>query len=75
MITEIIISFLCLLFGGLFITRLCCKGTNCKVDRDLSNEVIVITGANTGIGLETAKEFYKRNAFVILACRDKKRGD
>jgi retinol dehydrogenase-12 len=30
--------------------------------------------ANTGIGYETALDLAKRNARVILACRDPKRG-
>lgn len=32
-----------------------------------------MTGANTGIGKETALDFAKRGARVILACRDKER--
>jgi len=35
---------------------------------------VIITGANAGIGLETAKELAKSGAKIILACRDEKRG-
>ena len=35
----------------------------------------IITGANTGIGLETAVDLAKRNARVILACRSVERGE
>ncbi len=42
---------------------------------DLTNKVVVITGANTGIGKETARVFYKNNAHVVVACRDKARMD
>jgi len=36
-------------------------------------KVIIITGANCGIGYETALDLAKRNARIILACRDPKR--
>ncbi|XP_048371625.1 WW domain-containing oxidoreductase [Sphaerodactylus townsendi] len=38
--------------------------------RDMSGKVIVITGANAGIGFETAKSFALHGAHVILACRN-----
>ncbi|XP_051546337.1 WW domain-containing oxidoreductase-like [Myxocyprinus asiaticus] len=41
--------------------------------RDLSDMVIVITGANSGIGFETARSFALHGAHVILACRNKSR--
>jgi len=49
------------------------NGAVCKLTRDLSGQVVVITGANTGIGFETAKALAKFKATVILACRDEKR--
>jgi NAD(P)-dependent dehydrogenase (short-subunit alcohol dehydrogenase family) len=37
---------------------------------DLSGKVIVLTGANSGIGFEAAKAFAHKGAKVVLACRD-----
>ncbi|VVC88656.1 unnamed protein product [Leptidea sinapis] len=36
----------------------------------LIGKTAVITGCNTGIGKETALDFYKRGARVIMACRN-----
>lgn len=37
---------------------------------DLTGYIVVVTGSNTGIGLETARVLLKQNALVVFACRD-----
>jgi len=46
-------------------------GTN-QHSQDLRGKTILITGANTGIGLETAKVLSKMGAHILLACRNVK---
>lgn len=42
---------------------------------DLSGCIAVVTGANSGIGWVTARELARRNADVVLACRNPERAD
>ncbi len=40
---------------------------------DQTGKTIIVTGANVGIGYETALALYNAGANVMLACRDPKR--
>ncbi len=45
-------------------------GGECKSRRKLESKIVVITGANTGIGYETALDLAQRGAKIIMGCRD-----
>lgn len=39
------------------------------------NKIAIITGANTGLGLETTKAFAERNIEVVMACRNESKAE
>jgi len=58
----------------IYIIKQATLGEYYDVTEDLTDKTIIITGANSGIGYQTALYLAHRNADIILACRDSKRG-
>ena len=58
----------------LWMIRRWVAGAVCQSKAKLDGKMVIITGANTGIGKETAIDLAKRNARVILACRSQEKG-
>ncbi|XP_052228919.1 retinol dehydrogenase 11-like isoform X4 [Dreissena polymorpha] len=67
LLAVLVVMVTCLVVVKVYVESI--KG-HCTSTRDLTGKVALITGANTGIGFYTALDLAKRNARVILACRD-----
>lgn len=68
-LVALVVIFVVTVFSGL---RLYCFLTlgKCNSRAKMNGKTVLITGANGGIGRETAKDIAKRGARVILACRN-----
>ena len=51
------------------------QGGVCVSSARLDGKIVVITGGNTGIGRETARDLVRRGAEVHVLCRDVERGE
>ncbi|KIH43942.1 hypothetical protein ANCDUO_26045, partial [Ancylostoma duodenale] len=49
------------------------SGTKYELHEDLAGKTYIVTGATSGIGQVTVEELAKRNARVIMACRNREK--
>ncbi|VFV29773.1 retinol dehydrogenase 13, partial [Lynx pardinus] len=56
--------------GGAVLLRDYVAGGSCPSKATIVGKTVIVTGANTGIGKQTALELAKRGGNIILACRD-----
>ncbi|KAM4694688.1 retinol dehydrogenase 13 [Discoglossus pictus] len=56
--------------GGAILLKDYTGGRNCPSTATIVGKTVIVTGANTGIGKETALELARRGGKIIMACRD-----
>lgn len=69
------ISATLIVFPILYLIRKWLDGGKCCSEARLDGKTVIVTGANVGIGKETAIDMLKRGATVVIACRSRSRGE
>lgn len=64
-----------LCIGAYFLLKNFTEGAQYTKRTKCQNKIILITGANTGIGKETAMELARRGGTIYLACRSIEKGN
>ena len=75
---EYFVSFSIFAFIASWLLRQLIRGAmpaRCASRRRLDGKTAVVTGANVGIGFETARDLAQRGARVLIACRDVAQGE
>ncbi|KAG5676986.1 hypothetical protein PVAND_006777 [Polypedilum vanderplanki] len=75
LILLIIILVLLGIFALLYLLKLYIRRARFTKTTRITDKIVIITGANTGIGKETAIDLAKRGGKIYIVCRDQKRGE
>lgn len=59
---------------GVYLFRRLAQGATCRSQAMLNGKTAIVTGANTGMGKQTALDLACRNARIIVACRNEESG-
>lgn len=62
-------------FLSAFVYSTLMSGQRCPNDNQINDQIVIITGGNTGIGYEIAKALAGRGGRIILACRNMPAGE
>ncbi|XP_011192155.2 retinol dehydrogenase 13 [Zeugodacus cucurbitae] len=57
-------------FGVVIMVRTLMSGQRCPNDNQIRDQIVIVTGANSGVGLEIAKALAARGGRIVLACRN-----